>query len=214
MDIIVDATTSVASINTVPSGVILEAIRRLNAAIDARGWADRRFVMPPRITRVAQLGRQIIRVVTLYRGPVPQGRTEQQLLQSVIESYKEALNNIEGLEWSATAAPHNPARNGSIEFWTSGRAGQTRTREESSSLSVDYEDNPVGPDDAAIQQRTVGTSAGEAARALNPEVFQDILYALAVVAVPVSLAWAASSATSIYRASRRRSNPMRRRSWR
>lgn len=214
MDIVVQAIEESSAQRNAPARVsIEETLRRLNER--SRANPGQGVVLPPRITRKVsvQSGAQTS-VVMLVRVPPVEGRTEQQRVAEVVAAVRDALDDLatpgvlfgeNPSNWtSVTGALHDPRRNGPVEFWTSGQAAVTRTRESASPLSLEYAENPIGPNDPALTDRTAD---GEIGRVLSGERrsfenARDLLLSLALVTVPLAVAWGASSVRDIYLARR------------
>lgn len=217
MDVIVLAVEQSTSHRCAPHREnVTEALRRLNERSNAT--SGRGVILPPRITRLISGSGTTTSVAFLVRGPLPSGMTEQQRINEITTAVRSALNDIgdcTGLwdtrvNWvSVTGSVHNPTINGPIEFWTSGDASFTQTRDNASVWSVEYAENPIGPNDARLRERTVPGEVGRGITVGKQDI-TDVLYAAAFIAVPVAAAWGANSVYKIYRTSKARGNPSRR----
>lgn len=110
----------------------------------------------PRVTRTisptgnpGEVG-ESISAVGVYAWPAtppwsnvrPMGALERELVQSVAASLRSETRS----QWSVSALPFDPQRNGGIEWWTRGEATRTVTRDRA--VSATAAESALGPDAA------------------------------------------------------------------
>ena len=157
-----------------------EAIRGalIAARLGDNTRSDGAWVGPgPRVTRVAQVGALrgfVTRVAWLYG--VGDGVTiPRTRLRDRVAAELDRVGS-----WSdVTVVDYAPAVNGSLEWWLTGAASQTQTRDEfpTGSGRVDATENPIGP----TTPETHPTSPAELGRAVSGEL-GEVGMCLAVVA--------------------------------
>ena len=124
-----------------------------------------------------------------------------------------------GGPWRVTWVPYVPAQHGSLAWWRDGSAAVTRTRDAFPEFAarLSAAENPTGPTTPENRPATAGEVAGEllggagggAAAGLSKA--KDVLTLVAVIAVPLAIAWAISSVRGIQQDLQPRRNPGRRR---
>jgi hypothetical protein len=145
---------SVFSADAPTSAQIESALRR--AALAPGGWIGPHA----RITRTAQIGERFrTRFAWLYGWPpatVPTlaAAPVAELLQRV----NDALGSTSYAWQGAEAQPFAEAVNGSLAWWTSGQASNTRTRDvfPTGTGRLMADENPIGPTSAATHPPTPG----------------------------------------------------------
>lgn len=121
-----------------------------------------------------------------------------------------------GGPWRVTWVPYAPAQHGSLAWWREGTASVTRTRDAFPEFAarLSAAENPTGPTTPENRPATAGEVAGEAfggGASAGLSKAKDVLTLVAVIAVPLAVAWGISSVRGIQQDMRPRRNPQRRR---
>lgn len=136
------------------------------------------WIGAPRVTRTdttvtGGVREWTVTVAALYGAPTGGPWPETAPGPGVAEALRAAalarLDTLRG-SWTVRAVPYVAAVNGSVNWWRSGEASRTRTRDESPGLSgglVDAPDNPTGPTTDATHPTTPAGAAGGAVRAAS-----------------------------------------------
>lgn len=207
-DIIVRAVETSTTRRDMPHRESIEsALAGLNARSGAAPGGDQGVILPPRIVRYGGPPFET-NVTVLVRRPDVPGHDDQWLLTDTENQIRDALDDLStpgalfGDLWttptrwgSVRAAFHNPTVNGPLTFWMGpgATASVTRTRDAVAVTSLEYPENPDGPDDPARRERTLLGEAGAAlAEVRNADPMPYLLIGAAIV-VPVAIAWGLSS---------------------
>lgn len=129
------------------------------------------WVGPPRVVRRAIVGSGFDTYVTAVLrkpDPPPGGRptTAEQIRSAFGERITRALKGVTTCFDAVGVAPYFDAQNGAdLNWWASGQAGQTRTRDAYPTLTgrLIADENPLGPDSASVRLPSAGEAAGQAA---------------------------------------------------
>ncbi len=168
---------STLSANAPTYDAITRALQAARIGLDGSNW-----IGPPRVTRLARPPAFLTTFAALYGWPssvvVPP-------VQALVDSVARQLR-AQSSDWGpVTAYTHAPAAHGELEWWRSGGASVTRTRDEfpTEAGRLDAAENPTGPTTNATHPRTMADAFGAG---------MDLLETLAVggvVAVGVYLVW-------------------------
>lgn len=211
-DIIVRAVETSTTRRDMPHRESIETtLGRLNARSGVAPGGDSGLILPPRIVRRGGPPFETS-VTVLVRRPDMPGHDDRWLLADTEAQVLDALDDLStpgalfGDLWttptrwgSVRAAFHDPAVNGPLSFWMgpTATASVTRTRDAVAVTSLDYPENPDGPDDPARQERTLLGEAGEALVQIRNADPMPYLVVGAAIIVPVAIAWGLSSARGI-----------------
>lgn len=143
------------------AAAITEALRRVTFSPGA--WLG----PAPRVTRVARIGVGFLtRAAWVWQWTT--AHTDDAVANVLQDWCRQELGAMPGAAWTNSVYRFTPALNGTLEWWSSGQAAVTHTRDEFPVLAgrLDAEENPVGPTTNA----THPTTAGDAARAVANRV--------------------------------------------
>lgn len=208
-DIIVRAVETSSTRRDMPHRESIEsALAGLNARSGAAPGGDQGVILPPRIVRRGGPPFET-NVTVLVRRPDAPGRDDQWLLTDTENQIRDALDDISTpgvlfgaapTQWgSVRAAFHSSTVNGPLSFWMgpTATASVTQTRDAVEITSIDYPENPDGPNDPARRERTLTGEAADALRQIRNADPMPYLLIGAVIVVPVAIAWGMSSARSM-----------------
>jgi len=160
---------------------ITRALQAARIGLDGSNW-----IGPPRVTRVAQPPAFRTTVAALYAWPssvvVPP-------VQALVDSVARQLR-AQSSDWGpVTAYTHAPGAHGEVEWWRSGQAAVTRTRDEfpTEAGRLDAQENPTGPTTNATHPTTVTGAVGDALGAGGSML--STLLVVGVLAGGVYLVW-------------------------
>lgn len=206
-DIIVRAVETSRQRANMPHRESIErTLQDLNARSLVQPGSDRGVILPPRIVRRVAGAAFETSVTMLVRRPDMPGRDDNWLLTDTATQVRDALDDLvtpgavvgeNASNWgSVRASFHDPVVNGPLSFWLgpTATASVTRTRDAVALTSLEYPENPDGPDDPARQERTLIGEFGTHLKDADPMPY---LIIAAVVAVPVAVAWGLSSVRGI-----------------
>lgn len=118
----------------------------------------------PRITRRAILGQFETTATWLYAwDDTPYTTQNWQALQERVRSaVQDGLAELSSDWGDVTVTPYDPRVNGSVQWWQSGSAAVTRTRDEfpTGAGRLDAPENPTGPTTERTHPSTLGTVLG------------------------------------------------------
>lgn len=156
----VTATEKSATLAGAPSSAAILTV--LNDA--ARAGGD--WVGPaPRVTKTLHTPSPTQGYWTTFAWPIDvhEGLLEDRL-RAVREGVAYALSRI-GTWYNLSITPYSESLNGPTDFWTSGNAARTRTRDDfpSGTARLDPDENPIGPNDPETRLPTALDRLGGAA---------------------------------------------------
>lgn len=135
---------------------IVRALQAARIGLDGSNW-----IGLPRVTRVAQPPAFRTTVAALYAWPSSVVvAPKQALVDSVARQLRAQSSDWGPVTWQDYA----PGAHGDVEWWRSGQAAVTRTRDEfpTEAGRLDAAENPIGPTTDATHPTTVATAASDA----------------------------------------------------
>jgi len=176
------------------------------------------WVGPPRVVRRAIAGSGFDTYVTAILqkpDPPPGGRpsTAAQIRSALGERITRAVQAVDGCFAAVDVAPYFDVQNGpDLNWWSSGQAAQTRTRDAYPTLTgrILADENPVGPDTSAVRLPTIGEAGaqiGEGARNAVGSVLLPVAGIGLAIAAAVYLGPPVVAGLAIRFSNRKRKNP-------
>lgn len=138
------------------------------ASIGVNGGHPGRFLgSAPRVTRVPEIGDAFI-THAAWPYAWTTSASEDVVRRVLIDQVRLALDELGG-NWTVTAPTFNPTTNGTVQWWESGEASITRTRDEwvTWDQRADARENPTGPTTDATHPTPVGGNTGRALDSLG-----------------------------------------------